>query len=92
MHVLKENNYTKEQILLAKTEALDKFFSDNIEEFASSWDLNFIASIKDWQVKEHRHLTDKQAMKLEQIYRDYARSDEHGASFNGVYNYENYLR
>jgi hypothetical protein len=86
-------NPPRSDILLAKTNALDKFFSDHIEEFADSWDLNFVASIKDWQLVKKLRLTPKQERKLEEIYRDYAMNvDYYGFETGGVYDYETYIQ
>lgn len=89
----KAAEHTEAEIALAKTEALDKFLADNIEEFASSWDLNFIASIKDWQYKYNRKLSPKQLAKLLEIYQNYATDiDFRGFEGGGKYDYKNYLR
>lgn len=82
---------TRESILLAKTKALDSFFSDNVERFASSWDLNFIASILDWQQLKKLRLTDKQVKKLEEVYADHELEEMEDFTDGGKYHYEAFL-
>jgi len=82
--------HTPDEINLAKTEALDRFFADESEEWMGTWDFNFISSIKDWQNKKNLKLSKKQAYRLDQIY---AELEEGGKLPNGSkYDYKNYLR